>query len=91
MTPAAPESGANDAEKAELRAGLIKTQMALLRTVGRYKDADDAELWDKAADVFSATCQLRFGKPLHDMKVDELKAARVLMDEAAERKLGATA
>lgn len=90
-TPAAPESDANDTAMAELRKGLIESQMRLLRGMKRYENTPDDELWDKAGDVLVQTCIIHYNKPLHEMTRWDLERMTVKMAEVIEQKLGATA
>jgi hypothetical protein len=90
-TPAVPESDANEEEKAELRTGLIRDWMTLLRATGKFDDMNNAELWDKATDVLSAQCEMQFKRPLHEMNLRALQDARRKTDETMAAKLGVTA
>lgn len=89
-TPAASDKGSNDAEqaKADLRQGLIESQMTLLRLMTKYRDWPESELWDKAVDVLGATCEMHFRKPLHEMSRVDLERAKFKMDETVRQRTG---
>lgn len=89
-TPAASEKDSNDAEKAkaDLRQGLIESQMTLLRLMTKYRDWPESELWDKAVDVLGATCEMHFRKPLHEMSRVDLERAKFKMDETVRQRTG---
>ena len=85
-TPAAPEGGANDEPKTEIRVGLIKDWSRLLRATGKFDGLSDDEMWDKATDVLSAQCEIQFRRPLHEMNLAALRAARTMTDETLAKK-----
>ncbi len=89
-TPATPENDA-DARKAELRQRIIEGEMALLRTITKYADFSEKDLWDRAAEVADQWCQMGFSRPLLEMSRVDLERAKQRMDDTVRERTGAVA
>ena len=102
-TPAVPEGSVNEsesaqvqaremaeAEKAELRVRIIKGQAALLRTMTKYKDFTEDDLWNRAGEVVDQWTMsvAGFQVPLVELNREQLRRAAAKMDETVVQRTG---
>ena len=79
-----------EAEKAELRVRIIKGQAALLRTMTKYKDFTEDDLWNRAGEVVDQWTMsvAGFQVPLVELNREQLRRAAAKMDETVVQRTG---